>query len=168
MRLLVESTYVMQVKQSYIQTNEAPPGEVFPLLCPVREKEWLEGWDYEMVHSKSGLNELDCVFLTGHQGPTETVWITTEYDPQAYRLGFARLTPGVMAVRILITLSPLEGARTQTHITYIYTALSPEGASYLKHDVKQDFAESMRAWEQAINHFLQTGEMKRMLDTQSS
>ena len=52
--------------RSYTQRIEAPPDSVFPLLCPVREAEWLAGWSevLEMVHSDSGLAEDGCVFMT--------------------------------------------------------------------------------------------------------
>jgi hypothetical protein len=33
----------------YIQTNPAPPQRVFPLLCPVREGDWLPGWQYRLM-----------------------------------------------------------------------------------------------------------------------
>ena len=37
---------------------------VFPLLCPVRENEWLPYWSCEIIHSDSGKAEKDCVFIT--------------------------------------------------------------------------------------------------------
>src|SRR6266481_7636473 len=48
---------------TYRQTLRAPPAKVFPLLCPVREAEWAEGWLPELVISSSGIAEGDCVFL---------------------------------------------------------------------------------------------------------
>ena len=50
----------------YIQTNYAAPEKVFPLLCPVREADWIPGWQYELVYSESGVAELGCVFTTRH------------------------------------------------------------------------------------------------------
>ena len=40
------------------------PDDIFPLLCPVREYEWLETWQCEMIYTKSGFTELDCIFKT--------------------------------------------------------------------------------------------------------
>lgn len=149
----------MQVTKSCVQVNYATPAVVFPLLCPVREKDWLEGWDYEMIYSESGKIEQDCVFITGHHGPVETVWITTEYKPESYLVGFTRVTLGVMAVRISIQLHAGAENKTEAHISYTYTGLSPEGNSYLMHDLDEAFEEDMKTWEQAINHYLITGEM---------
>lgn len=59
-----------RITRHYTQRIEAPPARVFPLLCPVREADWLEGWGeiVEMVHSDSGLAEDGCVFLTRPPG----------------------------------------------------------------------------------------------------
>jgi hypothetical protein len=48
-----------RIIRSYTQHIEARPEDVFPLLCPVREADWLAGWmdGLEMVHSGSGLAE---------------------------------------------------------------------------------------------------------------
>ncbi len=53
---------------------EAAPETVFPLLCPVREYDWIESWHCRMVYSKSGFAEQDCIFQTNsaNDGPTET------------------------------------------------------------------------------------------------
>src|SRR6266540_2991762 len=37
---------------------------VFPLLCPVREYEWFNGWKCTMVYSESGVAENNNVFYT--------------------------------------------------------------------------------------------------------
>lgn len=59
----------------------APPEVVFPLLCPVREYEWLEGWTCEMIYSDSGVAEKDCVFRTNRQPGGLCTWCTTIYQP---------------------------------------------------------------------------------------
>ena len=52
----------VQKTLTFKQLNNAEPEKVFPLLCPVREKDWLDGWNYKMIYSKSGLIEKNCVF----------------------------------------------------------------------------------------------------------
>ena len=59
---------------SYSQINHAPPEVVFPLLCPVRERDWLDGWTYDMIHSNSGLVEMDYVFATPGNEIGRTIW----------------------------------------------------------------------------------------------
>src|SRR2546427_12204443 len=53
-----------RVTHEYTQTNDAPPEIVFPMLCPVREADWVPGWQYKMIYSKSGMAEAGCVFTT--------------------------------------------------------------------------------------------------------
>jgi hypothetical protein len=52
------------VTRTFTQQLVAEPSKVFPLLCPVREADWLDGWDPLVVFSQSGVAEPDCVFLT--------------------------------------------------------------------------------------------------------
>jgi hypothetical protein len=48
----------------------ATPERVFPLLCPVREYEWLDSWHCRMVYSESGVAEDNCIFETDlKEGP---------------------------------------------------------------------------------------------------
>jgi hypothetical protein len=44
-----------RVSCEYTQTNDASPEIVFPLLCPVREAEWVPDWKYRMIYSQSGV-----------------------------------------------------------------------------------------------------------------
>ncbi len=53
-----------RVSWCYTQHLDAPPELVFPLLCPVRETEWVIDWKPKVVFSESGLAEADCVFIT--------------------------------------------------------------------------------------------------------
>jgi hypothetical protein len=54
----------VRVTRTYTQRLQAPPERVFPLLCPVREADWLERWDPAFVVTASGFVEPDCVFVT--------------------------------------------------------------------------------------------------------
>jgi len=59
-----------RINRNYVQHIQAAPDAVFPLLYPVREGDWLDGWSegVEIVHSRSGLAEDDCVFITRVRG----------------------------------------------------------------------------------------------------
>jgi len=149
----------LQKTFTYRQLNKAAPQDVFPLLCPVRECDWLDGWNYQMIHSESGLIEKDCVFTTPMHGNEDTVWQVTQYDPESFRIEFVRFTPGDNVVKINIKLRKVHASLTESTITYRYTALSRDQNSYLEFELEQDFKNSMTWWEKAINHYLLTGEM---------
>jgi hypothetical protein len=59
----------------HIQTNDAPPETVFPLLCPVREAEWVPEWKFKTIYSQSGVAEDGCVFLTPNGAGPETLLV---------------------------------------------------------------------------------------------
>lgn len=42
---------------SCTRTNHRNMPDVFELLCPVRLKDWLHGWDYSLAYSGSGLEQ---------------------------------------------------------------------------------------------------------------
>ena len=151
---------VNRVTRTYIQHIAAPPHKVFPLLCPVREKDWLEGWDYEMVYSLSGIAERDCIFTTARHGPSKFIWIVTNYDPDHLFISFVNFMPGVRAMKISITLDENLESTTCAHITYTCTALGEPGQHFIAHQFNEGrFQHMMINWENSINHYLATGQM---------
>jgi hypothetical protein len=153
----MSSFTAQRVTHSFIQLNHAPPELVFPLLCPVREAEWVPGWRYRMIYSHSGMAEADCVFLTPEEDSSETIWQVTEYQPEAFRVAFAWVRSGLMTAQIRIALEPRGDGDTLAHIRYSYTALSAAGNSELKRMDRSWFEQKMNAWQIALNHYLKTG-----------
>ena len=93
-----------RIAHEYTQTNSASPERVFPLLCPVREAEWVPDWQYRLIYSESGIAELGCVFTTRDDDGSETTWVVTEYAPVAFKIAFAWFTPGLLVAQINIQL----------------------------------------------------------------
>jgi hypothetical protein len=138
-----------RVTHEYTQTNDAPPDAVFPLLCPVREGDWVPGWQYKMIYSKSGVAEAGCVFTSPNDDGTENTWLVTEYDPVRFRIAFAWVNPRQVAAQIEISLKKNSQGTTTAVIRYAYTGLSASD--------KKWFEQKMQGWEAAINHYLRTG-----------
>jgi hypothetical protein len=141
----------------FTQTNSAPPEQVFPLLCPVREAEWVPGWQYRLIYSRSGVAEAGCVFTTPNDDGSETFWVVTEYEPAAFRVAFAWVWPGMVATQLRIALERNPQGATSAHIRYTYTGLSPAGNQEVARYDRAWFEKKMRSWEAAINHYLRTG-----------
>lgn len=70
----------VRVTRTWTQRLIGTPEEVFPLLCPVREADWIQGWDPIVVVSETGIAEADCVFTTA-AAPTDSVWYITRHEP---------------------------------------------------------------------------------------
>jgi hypothetical protein len=149
----------LRVRHEYIQTNAAPLEKVFPLLCPVREADWVPGWKYNLIYSESGVAEDGCVFTTPNDAGPETAWMVTHYDPAAYTIAYAWVEPGMIATQLRISLAPAPGGKTYAHIRYLYTGLSPAGNRTLERYTPDWFREKMQGWEAAINHYLRTGNL---------
>jgi hypothetical protein len=143
--------------RGYRQRIEAAADEVFALLCPVRESEWLDGWSCRMVHSVSGVAEHGAVFVTASAGEADTTWVITRHEPASRRIDFCRFTPGSRTCLLRLAVSPLAAARATVDISYEYTALSEDGAHFLARWTDEAFLEAMRFWEASMNHFLATG-----------
>jgi len=164
-----------RVTHQYTQTNPATPEEVFPLLCPVREADWIPGWRYKLIYSDSGVAELGCVFTTedpaiesekySSQSSTRTAnsitttWICTEYNPSAFCIAYMWIKPGLVATELWIKLTAAENGQTHSHIRFRYIGLSLEGNRQVESYDRNWFEAKMRGWERAINHYLTTGQM---------
>lgn len=127
-----------------------PPDIVFPLLCPVREYEWLDDWQCEMIYSDSGVAEENCIFKTAHAGGM--FWSVSRYEPPR-RIEFTIFTSNALITRLNISLVPKDKG---TDLTWkrIFTGLSEAGN------------QSVGTWQTRVDadltrkleHFLKTGE----------
>lgn len=153
-----------RITRSHTQRIEAPADVVFPLLCPVRESDWLDGWReaVEIIHSQSGLAEEGCVFRTHQAGRPETVWMITRHDRQERVVEFVRVTAGLVATRLRIAVDEDVDGTSAVHITYTFTPLGPEGRAFVRATYGEGaFREDMAWWEESMNHWLRTGEILR-------
>ena len=149
----------VRVSHEYTQANDAPPERVFPLLCPVREVDWVPNWKYNLIYSDSGVAEDGCVFTTPNEGGTETVWMVTHYDPASLTIAYAWVEPGMIATQLRIALAPAPSGKTSSHICFAYTALSEAGNAVVDRYTQAWFRKKMQAWEEAINYHLRTGKL---------
>ena len=145
-----------RVTRSYTQSLIAGPDEVFPLLCPVREAEWVNGWHPRVVITKSGLAEPDCVFVTA-AGPQDAIWLMTEHDPRHHRLEIIKVIPGIVVGRIKIQLAAVDDGSV-AKISYSFTSLGQDGDRVVREFTQEHFDDFMTTWEAELNHFLATGE----------
>lgn len=147
----------MRITRSYRQTIEAQPDVIFPLLCPEREKEWLDGWDYDMVYSQSGLIEEGAVFSTQSQAEEDTIWIVTKHDEINRVVEFARCTPASRVCVQKIAVHPKDETSSYVDISYTFTAIFPGGNKFIESYTDEVFQNVMKFWELSMNHFIKTG-----------
>ena len=144
-----------RVTRTYAQRLVAPPHAVFPLLCPVREADWIPGWDPLLVISASGLAEPDCTFVTSSQ-PSDAIWYVTRHEPQAGLVEMIRVTPAVTACRVPIRLRAT-AAGCEADVTYSHTSLGPQGDDFVASFTEDFYHRFMQEWESKLNHYLSHG-----------
>ncbi len=143
-----------RAKTDYTHEVDAPPEKVFPLLCPVREYEWVEGWSCQMVFSESGVAEENCIFQRGGAPHGLSTWCVTRYEPPA-RIEFVVVSAD-MVTRLVITLERT-GRGTRLHWMHLFTGLTDHGNAHIgDRTVEHD-----RALGEQLNYFLKTGKMLR-------
>lgn len=147
-----------RVAHSYTQQLRGSAEHVFPLLCPVREADWIEDWSPSIVITASGAAEKDCVFVTG-SGAETAVWVITEHDPEHGRIEFIRTTPGIAVTRINIAVAAAGAERCTAVVEYRHTALSATGEQTFSRLTAEHFRSFMEVWEHRLNHYLETGRM---------
>lgn len=139
------------------QDIHGPPEAVFPLLCPVREHDWVPGWQAETIYSESGVAELEGVFTTTRPDKPTSVWTVTRYEPPRH-VAYFRVTPGLETVHLDIEVRPAAPGRSKVAIRYTWTGLGPEGDARIEAYTDDDWARMMTGWERSMNHYLATGE----------
>lgn len=136
----------------YRQLIDAAPLQVFELLCPERETEWLPGWRYTMIHSTTGFAEPGAVFATG-DGAARVIWVTVDHEPSSH-VRFVRWHPDAMVVEIDLHVSSADGGRSNVDVQYTYTAVSAAGAQSIAAIDEARWLEQMHGWENAMNDWL--------------
>jgi hypothetical protein len=145
-----------RVSHTYTQHLIAPPDRVFPLLCPVREADWIVGWDPLLVVSDSGAAERDCIFVTAAQ-PADAAWYITRHESAAGFVEMIKISPQVTACRLSIQLRA-SAAGCEADVTYLHTSLGPAGDEFVAGLTAENYTQFMRDWETRMNHYLAHGE----------
>ena len=134
------------------------PERVFPLLCPVREYDWIADWSCQMVHSESGVAEPDCVFRTEFDGEPMT-WVVSRYEPPT-RIEFTCFVPNLYVMRLQIALAGDEGG-TRLDWTRRWLSLGPAGDERLAARTEREHEHLMVRLRGSLRHYLETGDMLR-------
>jgi hypothetical protein len=160
-----------RIEHSFTQSINGTPERVFPLLCPVRETDWIPGWTTDWVISNSGLAERDCIFQTPPRpgaGEAASIWVITHHDTDAFELEMIKVTPAFTVGKLQISLCAQGNTATNVTIAYEFTSLGPLGDTYLEGFTAQWYEEFMKVWEGQMNYYLETGELISEPDMQSA
>ncbi len=145
----------IRVVCKYEQHLDASCEKVFPLLCPVREYEWIPQWRCDMIYSNSGVAELGCVFATDYgDGFGPETWVIFSYKP-AEKIGFVR-TGKHRTTRYEIFLDP-QGNGTVIRWNQEITALDSLGDDLVSEFNQERFESFMTPLNRMLAYYLETG-----------
>jgi hypothetical protein len=125
-----------------------PVADAAPLFGPVREREWAPQWAPTFVQPAAPAQEEGAVFTTS-DAHGESLWVLTDYDPAAGRIGYVMLQPGVVVAQLRIELRPTGDSACVATVTSRRTALSSAGNEAVDR-FAQHFAQQGPHWHQAI------------------
>jgi len=149
-----------RVSHTYTMTIDAVAADIFPLLCPVREYDWIDVWSCDVVYSESGVAEPGCVFLTDIPARGIETWVVTRFEP-ASAIEFCRTAGASRACLLQVALTPGADGGTELAWTYTHTGIDADGRDWVDKYPATRFELEMEGLAERLGHYLQTGEMLR-------
>lgn len=144
---------------------DAPVERVFPLACPYEEYKWIDGWDCDIIHSKSGRIEDGCIFTETRSVPLlhdshdgVTTWYAVLHDPESFRLHFVLVTP-ISIIKYRIEMEDLGDATTSVNLDLTLTALNERGNAFIHRGGKERVSAMLAGLGRMLKHYCETGEM---------
>lgn len=139
---------------------EAPVEKVFPLFGPVREKEWADGWEPEVLFTNDPLAEEHMIFQTkGNEDEGKYTWTVTTYQPEKYLIEYTVFTnERIWFIRVECAN---QDDKTAATISYTYTGLTEGGNRKNKSAIDRMYKHNLRDWAEAINYYIKTGQLLR-------
>ena len=155
----MEESKGKRVVEDYTGRVEASPDKVFPLLCPIREYDWIDGWACDMIYSESGFAENNCIFKSEFASGIEATWVTTRRDDHNFAFEFVIFFPGLAVAKMDISLEENEDGTTAMRWVRTLTSITENGDQLLDHTSGEPFRQRMDWLYKSLNHYLKTGEM---------
>lgn len=145
-----------RVRFTHTQVYRAALGDVFPLLCPVREYDYLPQWQCRIVRLDSGLIEEGGVFTTEDGGD---VWVVATCVPNQSIL-FIRVNAW-RTMSYSIDVQPAPPGEVRLRWEQVITGLNPEGNQRVEALREGDFRQMLDGMQALLQHYLDTGAMRR-------
>jgi len=137
------------------QLLKAKPEKIFPLLCPVREYDWIDTWGCEVVFTNSGFAELDCVFVTDIDKCEKEVWVIDKYEINNI-VQFIKFNSSIIT-RYRISLNDNLDGTTKAAWEQIITSLNEKGNDYIDCFIKDEYYKKISVLEEKLNFYLLNG-----------
>lgn len=140
---------------SYRMETSAPASVVFPLLCPVKEYDWIDGWKCDLIYSESGLAEKFCLFRTIVPLIGEETWICTRYDLNRH-IQYTRFSANTVTVSD-IELAEYSDTTSIWNWSMTILSLNEHGNAILESFNTHAMPDKLKSLHFLLEHYLTTG-----------
>jgi hypothetical protein len=153
----VENMLTVEIKTS--------PEKIFPLACPVEELRWIRDWEYQLIYTKSGVNENNCMFIENVSGPiffgrqVATTWITTFHDPDKYRVHFLLIMEEKAVIKFEFQCREIGINTSVATWHFVYTALDSEADKLTEQAIKENLMTIISFISSSLKHYCETGKI---------
>ena len=148
-----------RIMKNYSHQISASPSQIFPLLCPIREYDWIDAWTCRMVYSESGVAENNCIFTTSFPRQVEEIYVVSRYDPEHYIIEFVVISPETHVMKFDVSLDECGDNTTRIKWTNTLTGLTEKGNALIAHYMEENYTAVMSRLSEALNHYCKTGKM---------
>ena len=137
-----------------LQSYSSPPEVVFPMLCPVREYDYIPPWECDVVYLESGLAEQSGVFTTHFpgDGDQKDVWVISRYEIDR-TIEFIRVS-GLRTMIYRIDLQSTLTGGTIVNWEQIITGLTEEGNQHIETLTQSDFTVMLAQMQEWLQSYL--------------
>ncbi len=106
---------------------------VFLLLCPVKEVDWIAGWEdiCTLIYTDSGIAEEGCVFETDTQEEGKALWLCSYYDAENTKISYIKHIIDKAVVKWDMIVRDTESG-SAIDMVYNITSLSKESVEFSK------------------------------------
>ena len=150
-----------QFMRSGVVHCKATIEELFPLLCPKREEDWIPGWQCETIWSNSGYNEEGAIFRTTKPYGTELYWTTLQYDINKKLVEFLLTAPHLYIFRFRIEIQGEGEGVLAITFTQSFTSISEEGNAFLDRYRSEDYDARLKSLEEFMTSYLEDKRKKK-------
>jgi hypothetical protein len=154
-----------RVYASYREEIGAVPDVVFPLLCPVAEYQWIDGWGCTLVYTKSSVNEEGCIFREEMTGPALTdrpmasTWVTNRWDPENHAIQFVIFAGSSAVIRYTVVLEACGASGTVADMNFEFTAMDEEARAMDEDEIRNRLLTVVAFISRSLKHYCETGKM---------
>ncbi len=136
---------------------------VFPLLCPVKEVDWIDGWEEvcNIIYTDSGIAEEACIFETDIPLEGHAVWICSKYDAEKCEIEYVKHLTGKAVIIWHMAVSDTTGGRSKIDAVYNATGYGAKGKAYVKHLEEKGLDQLFAGLEADINYYAKNGTKRK-------